>query len=75
LENINKSDKGIIILGDFNINIMEQGPGHNQLLDISNIYNLALTIYEPIRVTDSTASAVDQIMTNLPEHQYQVVVI
>jgi exonuclease III len=47
LEKINKSDKRIVILGDLNINIMEKEPGSNQLSDISNTYNLSLTIHVP----------------------------
>jgi exonuclease III len=35
LEKINKSGKRIVILGDLNINIMEKGPGSDQLADIS----------------------------------------
>jgi hypothetical protein len=51
--------------------MMDNGSQHNQLLDISNIYNLVVTISVTNQVRDSTAFATDQIMTNPPEHYYQ----
>jgi hypothetical protein len=71
IEKINKHGKGIVILRDLNISMMDNGSHHNQLLDISNIYNLVSTINVTNRVTDSTAFAKDQIMTDPPEHYYQ----
>jgi hypothetical protein len=71
LDNIINNGKGIIIMGDININILVKGSDYKQLLDIANIYNLTITIKEPTRVTDSSATGIDQIMTNLPGYQYQ----
>jgi hypothetical protein len=75
LDKITQSDKGIIIMGDLNINILEKGAGYEQLTDIANIYNLTITIKEPTRVTVRSATGIDQIMTNLPGYQFQVRVI
>jgi hypothetical protein len=47
--------------------MMDNGSHHNQLLDISNIYNLALTINMTNQVTDSTAFTTNQIIANPPE--------
>jgi hypothetical protein len=72
LDKIIDSGKGIIVMGDININILVKGSDYKQLLDRANIYNLTITIKEPTRVTDSSAAGIDQIRTNLPGYQYQV---
>jgi hypothetical protein len=72
LDKIINSGKDIIIMGDVNINILVKGSDYKQLLDIANIYKLTITIKEPTRVTDSSATRIDRIMTNLPGYQYQV---
>jgi hypothetical protein len=47
--------------------MMGNGSHHNQLLDISNIYNLVLIINITNQVTDSTAFTKNQIIANPPE--------
>jgi hypothetical protein len=69
LDKIINSGKGIIIMGYININILVKGSDCKQLLDIANIYIFTITIKEPTRVTDSSATGIFQVMTNLPGYQ------
>jgi hypothetical protein len=62
-------------VGDLNINIQQAGSSHKQLLDVTKAYHLTLTISVPTRVTDSMATTIDQIITNMPVKSYYVEVI
>jgi hypothetical protein len=75
LENLVQKDQYIILEGDLNINIQQDGSSHKQLLDVTKTYNLTVTINVPTRVTDSTATTIDQIITNTPAKSYYVEVI
>jgi exonuclease III len=65
----------IILVGDLNINTLENGWDHKQLLDIINAYNLTMTIKVPTRVTESSATTIDQIITNIPATHYHTNVL
>jgi hypothetical protein len=54
--------RSIISMGDFSININNKEPMSKQLTDITNNFNLTLTIAKPIQVTDKTTTETDQIM-------------
>jgi hypothetical protein len=58
------------VLEDLNINIQEDGCGHKQLLDTANIYKLTMTINTPTWLTESTATIIDQNITNMPAQCY-----
>ncbi|PNF31582.1 hypothetical protein B7P43_G00791 [Cryptotermes secundus] len=75
LQQLAQKDRYIILVGDLNINTMENGCGHKQLLDIINAYNMIMTINIPTRVTESTATIIDQIITNIPVNCYYTNVI
>lgn len=53
-----------------NINIQDNGYGHKQLLSVTNIYNLIMTINTPTRATESMATIIYQIITNKPAQCY-----
>lgn len=74
LHKINNKSK-IIILGDLNINKDDKNIVYKQLLDIVNTYKLVLAINEPTRVTETTASIIDQIITNINPQYYRTQVI
>jgi exonuclease III len=74
-EQLVQKDCYTIIVGDFNINTQEDGCDRKQLLDVINAYNLTMTINVPTRVTESLATIIDQIITNMPLHCYSTDVI
>jgi hypothetical protein len=67
LENRTQKDQYIILVGDLNINTQQGGSSYKQLLDVTKAYNLTVTINVPTRVTESTATTMDQIITNIPD--------
>jgi hypothetical protein len=62
-------------MGDLNINIQQDGDSHKHLLDVTKAYNLTVTINVPTRVTGSSATTIDQIITNMPSKSYYIDVI
>jgi hypothetical protein len=75
LEKLAQKDQYIILVGDLNINTQQGGSSHKQLLDVTKTYNLTVTINIPTRVTESTATTIDQIITNMPAKCYYTEVI
>jgi hypothetical protein len=55
--------------------IQDKGCGHKHLSDVANAYNLTVTINTPTRITESTATIIDQIITNIPDEFYYTDVI
>jgi hypothetical protein len=70
LEKLAQKDQYIILVGDLIINTQKGGSSHKQLLDVTKAYNLAVTINIPTGVTESTATTIDQIITNMPAKLY-----
>lgn len=62
LSNLNKS---IIICGDFNINVAEKTNEYYEFVSLLNSYNLKLTISVPTRQYGSSATTIDNIITNV----------
>jgi len=63
---INKENKVSYVMGDFNIDLLKDdshSPTHNYL---DFIYSMSLipTIYKPTRITENTATLIDNILTN-----------
>ena len=56
----------IILAGDLNINLADNDMS-SKLKSIFDSYNIVDTIYEPTRVTVSTATTIDHIATNMKE--------
>lgn len=63
LENTNKNLK-IGTLGDFNINMLEDTKKKNEWLSFLSSYDFEQTIFEPTRITPTTATSIDGIYTN-----------
>jgi hypothetical protein len=75
LEQLLEKDCYIILVGDLNRNIQEDGCGHKQLLDVANIYKLTMTINTPAQITENMATIIDHIVTNTPAQCYSTDII
>ena len=56
------------IMGDFNINLLKDDvhrPIHDLYLDLVYSHSLILTIYKPTRITEHSATIIDNILTIL----------
>lgn len=60
----------IVVLGDFNINILSESPTRTLLNNLLNDLSLTQLINEPTRITENTATCIDLIIVNnsLPVH-------
>lgn len=58
------SKLNIIIGGDFNINILSDGPKSNQFLNLMQEYKLTQHVKSATRITLKTATCLDLIFTN-----------
>jgi hypothetical protein len=67
------NDRYIIPVGDLHINTYDDKCGHKQLLVIFDAYNMIMTINTPTQVTESMATIIDQIITNIPAKCYYTV--
>ena len=63
-------DKEIILMGDLNCDLKKPLPDHHtgKLLSLCSLYELTQVISEPTRVTESTSTLIDLILTNTTEH-------
>ena len=62
-----KSDsisKSILLLGDMNADFLS--PDGKKLLNVCLLHNLLCHIQEPTRITNSTSSCLDQVISNIP---------
>jgi hypothetical protein len=57
----------IILMGDLNINLLEESNHSNSLTDLMNTFNLKLlnNKYLPTRITDTSSTLLDQFYSNL----------
>ena len=67
LQLLSKKDnrKNIIIGGDFNVNILEHNNSSVNLLNLMKSFNFIQHIKEPTRVTQTTATCLDLIFSNI----------
>ena len=63
LDKINKENKYCIIMGDFNINLL------NEFLDNLTSFNFSPPILQPTRINHHSATLIDNIFFNSTEHQ------
>ena len=63
LQKINKEDKRIVLLGDFNINLLDCGTSHvvDSFIDVLQSNFLLPSISLPTRVTDRSSTLIDNI--------------
>ena len=66
LTNVVKTNKEIIILGDFNIDYNKTD--NRDFKSLLNIFGLNQVITEPTRTTKTSSTLIDLIMTNRPEN-------
>lgn len=62
-DNINY-DKCNVLAGDFNINIMKKSTYGERLKNILNLYGLKQTVSDPTRITNTSATLIDLVITN-----------
>ena len=66
LKKLNSEKKTVYIMGDFNIDLLKvdtHRPTHDYL-ELIYSYSLLPTIYKPTRITETTATIIDNILTN-----------
>ena len=64
---LSSENKKLYIMGDFNIDLLKedtQRPIHDYL-DMTYSYSLIPTIYKPTRITEHSATIIDNILTNI----------
>ena len=66
LTNVVKTNKEIIILGDFNIDYNKTD--NRDFKSLLNIFRLKQVITEPTRTTETSSTLIDLIITNRPEN-------
>lgn len=72
LYHLNSKYKHIVIVGDFNIEFNRDTDQTRQLLNILNSYGLSHKINVPTRVTTTTASCLDNVITNIDDSRLKV---
>ena len=66
---LNSERKHLYVMGDFNIDLLKADihrPTH-EYLELLYSYSMLPTIYKPTRITESTATIIDIILTNNDE--------
>ena len=74
IEKANIEQKEIIMLGDFDINLLNETSTKRQWIDTTNNLNLKQLVQTPTRVTDTTATLIDHVFTNYCENIINVTV-
>ncbi len=66
LKQLNTENKEIYILGDYNIDLLkvDSDRSTHDYLDFIYSYSLIPTIYKPTRITETSATIIDNILTN-----------
>ena len=67
LDMLPSDKKPVVIMGDLNINMLEQSPATNDFLNIISLYGFSNIIIEPTRVTSSSETLIDLCLTNCDE--------
>ena len=67
---LNSEKKQIYVMGDFNIDLLkvDSHRSTHDYLEFIYSYSLMPTIYKPTRITESTATIIDHIVTNTRKH-------
>jgi exonuclease III len=70
IENLDDENKQIILVGDFNCNLLAVNRLNvtNRLLDIANLFQLKQIITEATSITEETQTLLDLFFTNKPEN-------
>ena len=73
-EQIDTEDKEIIMLGDFNLNMLDNSNIVNNWLQLTDSVNLTQIVDSPTRVTATSSTIIDHAYTNKPENIVEVCV-
>ena len=68
LEQAYAEDKEVILIGDFNKNLLVNNQEASKWLETFNTYGLSQLVREPTRVTKTTNTLLDHFYTTNPEH-------
>lgn len=64
--------KKVLILGDFNINLLERNNKSELFINTINFFNLHPTITEATRITAHSQTCIDNILTNIKRYKTEV---
>lgn len=62
---ISHSNKIVTVAGDFNVNILESSPITTKFLSLFRSFNLKNVFLQPTRITNKTATCIDNVFTNV----------
>lgn len=65
LKSVSNSNKSIMVCGDYNIDLLGETPIKKQFLNMFKSYNLFNLFLEPTRITDTSATCLDNIFCNI----------
>ena len=65
LENISKEQKSIFLLGDFNVNLLNEHNQTNEFLDSLASNSFIPLILQPTRITSHSTTLIDNIFSNV----------
>ena len=70
-------DKELILVGDLNcyVDKFAQDPQTRKLQTLCFLYHLSQVINKPTKITETTATLIDLILTNKPEYILSAVVL
>lgn len=64
--------KRVVIMGDFNVNILENNCNTESLMNTFRSFKLHHTISQPTRITDHSQTCIDNIFTNIKQYNAKV---
>lgn len=64
---LTKKNKSFFLVGDFNINVLEtENSKTKRFKDLLRSFGLQWSVNDPTRVTDTSSTAIDNVITNIP---------
>lgn len=67
METLLKTHQNIIFAGDLNFDVLKQSKTHSKLTETLKQYNMYYLVKFPTLVTTESKSAIDNILTNIPQ--------
>ena len=68
LDKVFLEDKEVILLGDFNFDLLNNKPVNKSWLDVMQNYNFTQLINQPTRICDSSQTLIDHLYSNNPDN-------
>ena len=72
MERANLEAKEIIVLGDFNINVLNESSSSNSWHQVTHSFNLTQFVKKPTRITTKSETLIDHAYSNTPENIIEV---